>query len=252
MKSNAPSFVARTAVSMFPCPEIITTMGASSCDWMRSSASSPSIFGSHTSIKIKSKRRCSSRARHSSPEAADLRVVAFVAQKRAERFADPAFVVDNEYGGWHVSARCGMLSQENPSERRPFLFDIRRNYAAGLPACCIVATSTAGKRITNFEPVGKLSSTRIAAVVFRDDAAGNCEAESGSAVLGRKVRQKQPLFILRRNTVTAVGNFDYDSVVVAFGARGHRQLLESPSLPSLRRRYRSSSRSRGAAARGRL
>ncbi len=32
MKSNAPSFVARTAVSMFPCPEIITTIGAASRD----------------------------------------------------------------------------------------------------------------------------------------------------------------------------------------------------------------------------
>ena len=28
-------------------------------------------------------------------------VVSFVAQQRAERFADAAFVVNDEYGGWH-------------------------------------------------------------------------------------------------------------------------------------------------------
>jgi hypothetical protein len=49
MKSKAPSLVARTAVSMLPWPEIITTAASLPCSRIRRKVSSPSISGSHTS-----------------------------------------------------------------------------------------------------------------------------------------------------------------------------------------------------------
>jgi hypothetical protein len=58
---------ALTAVSMLPWPEITTTGTSASRARMRESVSSPSIFGSQTSSRIRSKRRDSSNARHASP-----------------------------------------------------------------------------------------------------------------------------------------------------------------------------------------
>src|SRR6202044_1481567 len=48
-KSKAPSLVARTAVSMVPCPEIMMTSGAFSLSRILPSVSRPSIPGSQTS-----------------------------------------------------------------------------------------------------------------------------------------------------------------------------------------------------------
>ena len=52
-KSNAPSFVARTAVSIVPWPEIIKTSGAFSSSRMRSRVSSPSMLKMHIGGKKK-------------------------------------------------------------------------------------------------------------------------------------------------------------------------------------------------------
>ncbi len=54
-KSNAPSLVARTAVSMLAWPEIISTMGGESNSLIFSSVARPSIFSSQTSRRIRSK-----------------------------------------------------------------------------------------------------------------------------------------------------------------------------------------------------
>ena len=71
MKSNAPSLVAFTAVSMLACPEIITTIEVMPISRMRSRVSSPSIPSSQTSMSTRSAGRWLSTARHSCPEAAE-------------------------------------------------------------------------------------------------------------------------------------------------------------------------------------
>ena len=53
-KSNAPSLVARTAVSIVPCPEMIITSGGSWCSLIFSSVSSPSMPGSQISSRMTS------------------------------------------------------------------------------------------------------------------------------------------------------------------------------------------------------
>src|SRR5579863_7058645 len=74
----------------------------------------------------------------------------FVTQERAQRFADSAFVVDDQYG-------CGHLQPEF----RIFSPLTAPSYTAGLAAGGTAGTSAAGKRMTNFVPTGKLSSTRM-------------------------------------------------------------------------------------------
>ena len=60
-KSRAPSLVARTAISICACPDIITTGVGTSCDLRSASSESPSLPGMTTSERIKSK--CCERAR---------------------------------------------------------------------------------------------------------------------------------------------------------------------------------------------
>src|SRR5580698_8581349 len=99
----------------------------------------------------------------------------------------------------------------------------RSDQASGVPAGAgLTATSAAGKRITKTVPVGKLSSTRIVplcSAIIRLDG----ESQSGTAFLGGKMRKKQPLFILRRNSVAAIGDDNFDSVAFGLGAGGHPQ-----------------------------
>src|SRR5437660_6841159 len=66
-KSKAPNLVARTAVSMVPCPEIIMTSGPLSISLIFCRVSSPSIPVSHMSSRITSKLRLRNISRHSSP-----------------------------------------------------------------------------------------------------------------------------------------------------------------------------------------
>src|SRR5438477_9033408 len=53
-KSRAPSLVARTAISICACPDIITTGVGTSCDLRSASSESPSLPGMTTSERIKS------------------------------------------------------------------------------------------------------------------------------------------------------------------------------------------------------
>src|SRR5688500_13639801 len=67
MKSNAPSFVASTAVVTVPWPEMMTTGTASLVALIRCSVSRPSIPGILTSRKIRSGVSFSARATPSGP-----------------------------------------------------------------------------------------------------------------------------------------------------------------------------------------
>src|ERR1700683_327005 len=58
------------------------------------------------------------------------------------------------------------------------------------------------------------------AVMFGDNATGNRQAQSRAASFGRKMGQKQLFFVLRRDSVAAIRNFDDDGVSVAFRSSG--------------------------------
>ena len=100
MKSNAPSLVAFTAVSMFPWPEIIIT--ASSCPRARSfsSVSRPSMPGSHMSSSMQPKRSDSVSSRHSSPVAAQTTLYPSSSSTslRVERMPGSSSTTSTEFG----------------------------------------------------------------------------------------------------------------------------------------------------------
>src|SRR5690348_16654972 len=57
------------------------------------------------------------------------------------------------------------------------------------------------------------------AVMLGDYSAGDGEAEAGAAFFGGKVRQEQAVFVLGRNAVAGVGDFDFDGLGVVDGTR---------------------------------
>src|SRR5260370_238546 len=67
MKTNAPSLVARTAVSMLPCPEILTTAASQFESRICRKVSRPSIPGNQTSSKTQPYTRRAIAFKHSSP-----------------------------------------------------------------------------------------------------------------------------------------------------------------------------------------
>src|SRR5579864_3507148 len=58
------------------------------------------------------------------------------------------------------------------------------------------------------------------AVMFADDAAGDGEAEARATIFCGEMRQEKFVFILGRNAVTCVSNFDFDGVALPRGTRG--------------------------------
>src|SRR6266446_3332561 len=60
-----------------------------------------------------------------------------------------------------------------------------------------------------------------AAAMFGDDACGDGQAESGSAVLGGEMRQEEFVFVLRRNTGAGVRDTDLDGFRVGIGLSGN-------------------------------
>ncbi len=69
-KSNAPSFVASTAVPMVPCPEMMMTGSAGCCSLSDPSTSSPSMPGILTSSSTMSTRSLAARSIAARPSAA--------------------------------------------------------------------------------------------------------------------------------------------------------------------------------------
>ena len=58
------------------------------------------------------------------------------------------------------------------------------------------------------------------AVMFADDAAGDSEAEAGAAIFRGEMREEKFVFILGRNAVARVGDFDFDGVALPRNTRG--------------------------------
>ena len=71
-------------------------------------------------------------------------------------------------------------------------------------------------------------------IVFCDNPARDRESQSGAALFRGEMRQKQPLFVLRRNSVPAVGNFNRHRVAITLGTGGHTQLPHGNALHRFR------------------
>ena len=66
--------------------------------------------------------------------------------------------------------------------------------------------------------------------MFGDDARGDGEAQAGAAILGRKVRQEETIFVLRRDAVAGVLHADFDDLRIAMRASGNHDLADRRSF----------------------
>src|SRR5579862_1757490 len=171
-KSKAPSLVARTAVSMLPCPEIITTIGVCPVWRIRSRVSRPSIFGSHTSSRTRSTLPLESRARHSSPLPTDSTVYPSSARMEESESRMPA-------SSSTMRMDCAM----------DFLCRSAFRYRRG---------DRFGRGEFDDEPRAHRSIVLRAnqAVVLGDDPAGDSQSESRAALLGGEMRQEELVLVL--------------------------------------------------------
>jgi hypothetical protein len=108
-KSIAPMRVASTAVSMVPCPDIITT-GMFSWPLAAHSLSRlmPSVSGIQMSSSTRSGRCCVARCARRGGVLGEQDVVPLVAQDLGEQFADADFVVNDE-NLCHFSSSCFLV-----------------------------------------------------------------------------------------------------------------------------------------------
>src|ERR1044072_5128695 len=167
MKSNAPSFVARTAVSMFPCPDMITTAASDPAARSCLKVSSPSIPGSQTSSRMQPYARFPSAFRHSSPvaTASASKPSSSITARSVSRMPRSSSTMRIE------SIRCCWQFDHETSAAR--MIALRANVTA----------------------------------VLHDYALHDRESETSAAVSSRKVRFKQPAEICRLDSLPCVRHF---------------------------------------------
>src|SRR5262249_23019068 len=79
-------------------------------------------------------------------------------------------------------------------------------------------THTGGRRLRNRKLNYKTGNDRMiilhtyCTAMFGDNARSDGKTEAGAAILGRKLREEEFVFVFRRNTVTRVFNTDLDRV----------------------------------------
>src|SRR5581483_2604291 len=202
-KSYAPSLVARTAVSMVPCPEIMMTSGGLSRSRIFSRVSSPSIPGSHMSRSTTSKRPLSRTSRHSSPLAASAAWWPSSSSTpfREERMPDSSSTI-SMLGMVNVSCRWNQLRGHRQFHHEP-----------------------RAHRLVLLDPDG-------AAMVFHNPAY-NRQAQARASFLGRKIWQEQPLLQLLCHPVAGVGDHDLDCLVAGHQRRRNLDLPQHRTLNRL-------------------
>src|SRR5580658_6817137 len=181
-KSYAPSFVARTAVSMVPCPEIMMTSGAFSFSRILSRVSRPSIPGNHTSSRTTSNACLLMMSRPASPLSA--------------------------------------IEVLNPSSSSTPFSDCRIvGSSSTIRMLCMLIDGGRGDRIRNHRQFnhkaradGLIFFYANGAVVVFDDTVHDGKSKARAALLGGEVRQEQPLLQLPRNAVASIGDSDLHHV----------------------------------------
>src|ERR1700722_5481594 len=186
-KSYAPSLVARTAVSMVPCPEIIMTSGAFSFSRIFSRVSRPSIPGNHTSSSTTSKVFLLMLSRPASP---------LSASEVLNPSSSSTPLSDWRMVGSSSTIRMLCMVDRGSSDR------VRHNRQFHHKACAH----------------GLIFFYADRTVMVFDNAVHNCQAQAGTALLGGEVGQEQPLLQFSRDAVAGVGNRDLHHI-----AGGHER-----------------------------
>src|SRR5579863_2632167 len=192
-KSYAPNFVARTAVSMVPCPEIIMTSGAFSFSRIFCRVSRPSIPGSQTSSRTRSKSCLPRISRPASPLSAS---EALKPSSSSTPFSDWRIV------GSSSTMRMLCMLVDGGRDNR-FGHDWQLNYESRAYGLIFFHTNRA--------------------VVIFDYPIHDGESQTGAALLGGEIWHEQTLFQFAGNSVTGVGDSEFNHIAVR---KQHRRNLD--------------------------
>src|SRR5580692_937490 len=199
-KSYAPSLVARTAVSMVPCPEIIMTSGAFSFSRIFSRVSRPSIPGSHTSSNTTSNACLLMISRLASPLSA---VVALKPSSSSTPLSDSRIV-----GSSSTMRILCMLVDGGLGDSVCYDWQFDHEPGAG----------------------GLILFHANGPVVIFNNTVYDGQPKTGAALLGGEVWEKQPFFQLPRNTVSGVGDGNLHDITTRHQRGGNLNLAKERIL----------------------
>src|SRR5271165_633811 len=197
-KSNAPSLVARTAVSMLPCPEIMMTSGWSSFSTSFSSVARPSTPGNQISSRTTSTDLWRRVSMHSSPLSAS-----------SALYPSSSSTPCSELRIWDSSSTIRMVC---------ILLDWVGHFG-GHWQLYDKSSSHGGILFYPNRPV----------MIFHNTA-DNRETKSGAAFLGGEIRQKKSFLQLRGDAVPGVGDGDLDRIAITQQHGGDIDLLKQRIL----------------------
>src|SRR5580692_2810513 len=195
-KSYAPSLVARTAVSIVPCPEIMMTSGAFSFSRIFSRVSKPSIPGSQTSSKTTSNACLLMISRLASPLSA---VDALKPSSSSTPLSDWRIVGSSST----MRMLCMMVDEGFGDSVR---YDWQFDHEAGADGLIL------------FHANGP--------VVIFNNTVYDGQPKTGAALLGGEVWEKQPFLQLPCNAVARVGDGNLHHITTRHQRGGHLNLAK--------------------------
>src|SRR5579863_6269665 len=204
-KSYAPSLVARTAVSIVPCPEIMMTSGAFSFSRIFSRVSRPSIPGSHTSSSTTSNACLLMISRPASPLSA--------------------------------------IEALNPSSSSTPLSDWRIvGSSSTMRMLCMLVDGSGDDRVRynrqlhhEASPDRSIFFYANGAVVIFNNAIHDGKAQASASFLGGEVRQEQAFLQFPGNPVAGISHHNLHYVAVRYQSGGNLNFAKDGILHRFRR-----------------
>src|SRR5580704_156779 len=203
-KSYAPSLVARTAVSIVPCPEIMMTSGAFSFSRIFSRVSKPSIPGSHTSSSTTSNACLLMISRLASPLSA---VVVLKPSSSSTPLSD-----------WRIVGSSSTI--------RMLCMLVDGGFGDGVDDDRQFDHKPGADGLILFHANGP--------VVIFNNTIHDGKPKSGAALLGGEIRQEEPFFQLPRNAVASVGDGNLHYITASHQRGGNLNLAKERILHRFR------------------
>src|SRR5262245_1929872 len=225
-KSNAPNLIARTADSMFPCPEISTTCESTCRSRRRASVASPSMPGSHTSSTIRSNGPRVIRSRQASPLATASTAYPSSRSTPLSALRTPGSSSTMRMVGFTTMFRPSHQDQrnhENTKARRRGISPLSSSWLRDfVVAFVLVPPGSTGQLYGKPRSARHIVADVDAAAVLGNNPADDGQAEAAAPALGRIVRQEQLLALGRRNARTVVGHDHAREAVGLVALRFHQ------------------------------
>src|SRR5579864_3524703 len=201
-KSRAPSLVARTAISICACPDIITTGAATPCRFKSSSRERPSLPGMTTSERMRSK--CRDLA-NSKAFAALSHTVASCPVNRKARDKEASVLASSS-----TMRRCAMSGNRPPHISAKLDLVARgMNFPQGL--------NIIGQFDHESRTASGFTLHADSPPVIADHRLNYRQSQSSAMLFAGVIRSEDALALLTRQPSTGISDFDYYLSIVAPG-----------------------------------